>query len=106
MWMPVRQSDEAAMAEFRAAHPEHVAAELEYYDEIAAQQVVAAAANASSSAAGASSSAGPSNVVDISSGTEMKFSRLGPAKNGRRRILGLVSCFKIKCRRWSIECRE
>jgi hypothetical protein len=42
--MAVRQSDEADMATFRAAYPEHVEAELQFYAELDTQRQAAGAA--------------------------------------------------------------
>nr|XP_051221576.1 ethylene-responsive transcription factor ERF110-like [Lolium perenne] len=49
MWMSIRNRDEVDMAAFRAAHPQHVEAELEFYAQLTAQRAAAAAACPSSS---------------------------------------------------------
>jgi hypothetical protein len=73
MRLLIQQADEADMAAFRAAHPKHMAAELEYYAQLVTQRMAAsgattARADASSLAASASSSAvGPSTVAVESS---------------------------------------
>jgi hypothetical protein len=51
MHMSIWQTDEAAMAESRATHSEHVVAKLEYYAQLAAKQAAAAAAASVSSSA-------------------------------------------------------
>jgi predicted component of type VI protein secretion system len=51
MRMSIRSRDEADMAAFRAAHPEHVEAELEFYAQLAAQRAAAVAAHPYSSSA-------------------------------------------------------
>nr|XP_051229306.1 ethylene-responsive transcription factor ERF036-like [Lolium perenne] len=62
MRMSIRNRDEADMATFCAAHPHHVAEELEFYAELAVQRAAAAAARPSSSSAPP-----PTIVVDDSS---------------------------------------
>ncbi|XP_051211656.2 AP2/ERF and B3 domain-containing transcription factor ARF14-like [Lolium perenne] len=51
MRMSIRNRDEAEMATFCVAHPQHVAEELEFYAQLAAQRAAAAAARPSSSSA-------------------------------------------------------
>jgi hypothetical protein len=73
IWMDVRQSDEADMAVYRAAHPKHVAVELEYYVQLATQKAAVATSGAATStpsstgqaAAGPSSSALSSITVSL-----------------------------------------
>nr|XP_051211022.1 ethylene-responsive transcription factor ERF110-like [Lolium perenne] len=62
MWMSIRNRDEAEMAAFCAAHPQHVAEELEFYAQLEAQRAATAAARPSSSSAPP-----PTIVVDDSS---------------------------------------
>ncbi|KAK1683657.1 hypothetical protein QYE76_044505 [Lolium multiflorum] len=60
MLMSIRQVDEAAMAEFRAAHQEHLAAEMEFYAALATKQAstsVAFVASSSTASPGSSTSA-------------------------------------------------
>jgi hypothetical protein len=62
MRMSIRNRNEAEMAAFRAAHPQHVAEELEFYAQLAVKRAAAAASRPSSSSAPP-----PTIVVDDSS---------------------------------------
>ncbi|XP_051201824.1 uncharacterized protein [Lolium perenne] len=62
MRMSIRNRDEAEMAAFRSAHPQHVAEELEFYAQLAVQRAAVAASRPSSS-----SVLPPTIVVDDSS---------------------------------------
>nr|XP_051197092.1 uncharacterized protein LOC127310455 [Lolium perenne] len=62
MRMSIRNRDEAEMAAFRAAHPQRVAEELEFYAQLAVKRAAAAASRPSSSSAPP-----PTIVVDDSS---------------------------------------
>nr|XP_051196021.1 dehydration-responsive element-binding protein 1E-like [Lolium perenne] len=62
MRMSIRNRDEAEVAAFRAAHPQHVVEELEFYAQLAVKRAAAAASRPSSSSAPP-----PTIVVDDSS---------------------------------------